>query len=512
MPRPATPMLRHREACTQLVVDDKPFLVIGGELRNSSASTPADIRRNFANVARLGLNTVLAPLTWETVEAEEGAFDFTLLDTMLHAAREGGLRLIPLWFGTYKNASSSYAPAWVKRDQDRFPRAHLAPGRSGTAISPLSADAAEADARAFAAVMRHLRDVDADRHTVIMVQVENEPGILGVARDRSPAAEEAFAGAVPAELLDGLAAIAARDGAELSRRLTLGGGPGRQAWADVFGDGAEEVFMAWHVAGFLEHVAQAGRAAYDLPLFANAWIKAGPGYKPGEYPSGGPTAEMLDVYRVAAPTLDLIAPDIYHDHFREICAAYASPRNPLLVPESRPDASAGGRLLYVLGEHRGIGLCPFAVDELTDPAHPLAETAAAVRAMVDVIAEAQARGDARAVFQQAEGETHAVDLGGVRFTASPRFPHDPAAPANAAMLLRLGDDGFIAVGQGLRIDLAPADDDGTTVELLEAFEGGYADGEWQPGRRLNGDETDHGTRVLLSRTLHVIRFRTFRYR
>ena len=206
MPGPA-PCLRADHGFTHLRVDDAPFLVIGGELHNSAASSTADIRTHFEGVAKLGLHTVLAPVAWETLEPAEGRFDFTLLDAMLDEARRQGLRLIPLWFGTYKNASSSYTPEWVKRDTARFPRAHTTPGHSGTAISPLSTQAVEADASAFAAMMRHLREREADagHHTVVMVQVENEPGILKASRDRSPEAEEAFAAEVPTELLDALA-------------------------------------------------------------------------------------------------------------------------------------------------------------------------------------------------------------------------------------------------------------------------------------------------------------------
>ena len=269
--------------------------------------------------------------------------------------------------------------------------------------------------------------------------------------------------------------------------------------------------MAWHMARYLDRVAEAGRGEYDLPLFANAWIKAGPGYKPGEYPSGGPTAEMLDVWKAAAPHLDLIAVDIYHDNFREICGQYHRPDNPLFVPESRPDASAGSRLLYVLGAHRGIGLCPFGIDDLTDPAHPLAVVARQIAAMTGTITNAQARNGTRGFLQEAEGETMAVELQGVRFTASSRFPHDPERPANAALLISLGDDEFLLLGTGLRIDLAAADTDDRTIELLHVFEGSFADDRWQPHRRLNGDETDHGTRLLLGREPQLLRFKLFSY-
>ena len=497
----------------RLLVAGEPFLVLGGEVHNSSASTANEISRSCEAVAKLGLNTVLAPVCWEDVEPEEGRFDFSLLDHLLAETRRLGLRLIPLWFATYKNASSSYAPAWVKTDTQRFPRVQTSRGKAGTTISPHAREAAEADAHAFAAVMAHLAEVDAEHRTVVMVQVQNETGLLRTARDRSPLAEEAFGEGVPADLMTALGAMPPdprerewREAWEAAGSRTEG------SWSEVFGGAAEEVFTAWHVARYVERVAAAGRAAYDVPLFTNAWIKAGPGYRAGEYPSGGPVAGVLGVWQIAAPSIDFLAPDIYQATFREVCAAYDRPGNPLLVPESPKDRSVHSRLLYVLGEHRGLGLAPFGADRMDDPGGVLARVCDQLSQMTGLVTEAQARGATRGFLQPDPHETLAATLEGHRFTARSWTGADPIGPINAALLLALGDDEYLMLGHGLRIDLDFPGDADTAVEVLEAHEGRFEEGQWRPERRLNGDETDHGLRLLLGPEPTLIRFRLYRYR
>ena len=68
-------------------------------------------------------------------------------------------------------------------------------------LSPLSRNTLDADKTAFTALMRHLKQIDDDRHTVLMIQVENESGNIGSVRDFSAEANKLFAGPVPAELL-----------------------------------------------------------------------------------------------------------------------------------------------------------------------------------------------------------------------------------------------------------------------------------------------------------------------
>ena len=277
------PHLRRQGTAIQLVVDGKPFLVRGGELGNSTASNPAYLRPFWPRFAELNMNTVLAPVYWELVEPEEGRFDFSTLDQLVADARANGMRLVLLWFGSWKNSMSCYAPAWVKRDPRRFPRASDLDGTPQEILSPFSAKNREADARAFAALQRHLSQIDEAARTVLMVQVENEIGMIPTARDHSAEADRAFGSGVPAELLAYLAAHREELAPEL-RALWLGaGGKPSGTWPEVFGSGpaGEEVFMAWHFARYTEAVAAAGKREYPLPMFVNAALIR-PGHQPGQ--------------------------------------------------------------------------------------------------------------------------------------------------------------------------------------------------------------------------------------
>jgi len=293
---------------TRLIVDGKPFTVLGGELGNSNASHVAVAKPLFAKLAAMKLNTVLVPVSWELVEPTEGKYSFKLVGDLVREARRNKLRVVLLWFGSWKNGMSSYVPAWVKADPQRFPRAEVKNGRRVEALSAFAPANMQADARAFNELMRFVRTLDAYNHTVIMVQVENEVAMIDEAADRSAAAKAAFAGQVPNELLARF--------------------PGKKpgTWDQVFGPGAaaEEMFMAWHFAVYVEGVARLGKKAYALPMLTNAALNR-PGKKPGEYPSGGPLPHLFDAWKVGAPSLDLLAPDIYMPDFTTWCDRYARP-------------------------------------------------------------------------------------------------------------------------------------------------------------------------------------------
>lgn len=244
------PHLRKQGTATQLVVGGRPFLILGGELGNSSASDLAYMEPIWAKLVRMNLNTVLAPVYWDRIELEEGRFDFTLVDALLAGARAHDLRLVLLWFGSWKNSMSCYAPLWVKADQERFPRARDQQGKGLEILSPFSEETRTADRRAFVALMRHLRDVDGQQHTVVMVQVENEIGMIPEARDYSDAANDLFAQPVPRDLTDYLQEHHDTLIPEFKKQWETGGFKTVGTWEDVFGPGlaTDEVFMAWHFA------------------------------------------------------------------------------------------------------------------------------------------------------------------------------------------------------------------------------------------------------------------------
>jgi len=327
------PHVAFDKAHGQLLVQGKPFLIRGGELSNSAAGTAEAADRVLPNLARLHLNTVLMPVAWEDIEPAEGHFDFALLDHWIAVAREQHLHVVLLWFGSWKNSTSGYAPAWVKRDTLRFPRALEANGSPTDILSPLGEKTMAADAHAFAALMHHLRDTDAAQSTVLMVQVENEVGMLGDGRDRSPAANRAFAQPVPPQLIKHLTTHLA----ELEPPLRDAFHPQGQTWSQAFGARADEVFMAWHYARYFNAVAAAGKREYSLPLYTNAQLPAFLEHA-GEYPSGGPHAELVPVYQAAAPDLDFSAPDIYWTEFESWVARYLAAQPATFVPEARLDA------------------------------------------------------------------------------------------------------------------------------------------------------------------------------
>ena len=281
---------------TELSVDGHPFLILGGELGNSSASSLDYLRPIWPKLVKMHLNTVLAPVYWDLLEPKEGTFDFTLVDSLIAGARAHQLKLVILWFGTWKNSMSCYVPAWMKTDQQRFPRATDTAGRPQEIITPFSSEALAADKAAFCALMRHIKAIDAQQHTVLMMQVENEIGMLPDARDHSSLANAAFSKAVPSRLIDYLAAHWYNQFLYITQAIWESKGrPTSGSWEDIFGKSprTDELFMAWYFGSYVEEIAKAGKAIYDIPFYVNAALNA-PGRNPGEYPSAGPLPHLVE--------------------------------------------------------------------------------------------------------------------------------------------------------------------------------------------------------------------------
>jgi beta-galactosidase GanA len=479
----------------QLMVEGEAFLMLSGELCNSSAACAEDMPGMFDRLAGLHLNTVIAPVSWELVEPEEGAWDFALVEALLVNARRCGMRLVLLWFGSWKNGKSSYAPGWVRADTERFPRVQLAPGRNCDVLSPFAPSVTAADARAFAALLGYLREADA-AGTVVMVQVENEVGILGPPRDYSPLAEAAFRENVPSALTDHLAARGAELLPEVREPWVACGALVGRPWAETFGECADEFFMAWHMASHLEAVAAAGRAEHDLPMYANAWLVQAGQTRPGRYPSGGPVSRVLDIWQAAAPHLDLLAPDLYALEFKEVCASYTRAGNPLFIPETYRDDNAAAAVFYALGEHAALGFAPFAVDNRRE-GDPLGESYAALAEVMSLLTAAQAEGRVRGFYQEGEADETQVTLAGLRIYARTTFPRERVPRPGGALLISLGGDEFLAVGYNYEFRFGTLDSTKPNLEMLQVDEGCVRGGEWVHHRRLNGDESAHGQMLPL---------------
>jgi beta-galactosidase GanA len=527
------PALRRQGSATQLVVDGQPFLIRGGELGNSSASSAAYMMPIWPKLAALNLNTVLVPVYWELIEPLEGKFDFTSVGQAIEQARKHRLHVVLLWFGSWKNSMSSYTPAWVKRDARRFPRAEVRGGRPIEALSAFSAEGLAADTRAFVALMKYLRQTDGARHTVLMVQVENEVAMVEEAADRSAVARAAFAAPVPKELVDFLIARRAKTpGPEsttptptptstssptavlpkgVMRAWTDAGARPAGTWTDLFGAGlaTDEIFMAWHFARYVEAVARAGKAEYPLPMFANAALNR-PGAKPGEYPSGGPLPHLYEVWRAGAPTIDFLAPDIYFPNFADWTARFARADNPLFVPEARNDVSSSLKVLYAIGAYQALGVSPFAIESLEPAAaSALADSYRVIGQLTPLITAHQGRGSMTAVLLDKENPSVEVSLGEFRVHLRHDYTWEWASPARlgpnwpmaAAVIINSGPREYTIAGNGVIATFTPVTPDLAPIAGISGIErieeGSFQNGKWIAGRRLNGDENHQGRQLRL---------------
>ena len=499
------PRIDHANGRYTLVVDGQPYFELGAQVGNSSA-WPEKLDTLWPKAAAMHLNTLEVPVYWQQMEPREGAFDDSLIDAAINGARAHHLRLVLLWFGTWKNGSSHYVPEWVANDTTRFPRTLT---RDGHPIDVLNANAPanlEADSKAFTHLMHHLKEIDGDQHTVIMVQVENESGSLGSVRDFSPLAQKLFNAPVPAALTTALHKPAG-------------------TWQQVFGDDADETFAAWSVSRYINAVAAAGKRELALPMYVNNWLKSPRGYPiltvPGtDYPSGGPTWNMLSVWKTAAPSIDILAPDIYVPNtgrYRIVMDQFRRPDNPLFIPETHgfghfPGSEGNARNLFLAIGAGTIGFSPFGLDAFTpeEDGKPnyeqqgLADNYALLEPISAELARLQFAGAvATAVEEPGIAQS---DLTFGDWAAQVTFPPAYSASADVTglsptaalhmgrvLVAQLGPNDFLVAGIDCRVHFRRLPVNTTTqTEFLRVEEGHYTNTTWTATRLWNGDETDAG--------------------
>ncbi len=498
-PRPI-PRLERAEGRFRLLVDGEPFLILGAQAHNSSASDPAALARFFEGVTALGANTAEAPVSWELLEPAPGRYDFRMVDELVAGARRAGVRLVVLWFASWKNGEMHYAPAWVKRDVSTYRRVVGPGGDERDILSPTCAAARDADARAFAALMRHLKSTDEAERTVILAQVENETGLMGTDRDYSDEATHLFRSAVPDALTAYLAAHRSALAPGLDAAWAKAGRRETGSWSEVFGEMASEAFSAWHIGRYVDAVAAAGRDAYPLPMYANAWLINPGDERAGRWPSGGPTVHVLDVWKAAAPHVDVLAPDFYQPRVQEIAALYARPDNPLFVPEIALSPHYAAFAFPILARFDGLGVAPFGVEarEEGETAAGLTEYARAYRVLkplLPLVARYQGTGRLHAIVQDVEPR-QVLRIGSrVALVASFPRPYELRSAIGSGSVLELAPDDLVVAGCG--IDFVVRDLDAPLVDphqwatrqpVLSIDEGTFEGERWVPGRRLNGDE------------------------
>ncbi|HEY0785957.1 MAG TPA: DUF5597 domain-containing protein [Acidobacteriaceae bacterium] len=488
-----------------LMVSGAPYLMLGGQINNSS-TWPSQMPKVWSAVDAMHLNTVEAPIYWEQLEPMPGAYNYSAVDMLLAGAREHHVHLVVLWFGTWKNGSPGYTPAWVKLDHTRFPYLVGKDGKRYFSMPPYNQALLELDKAAFVALMRHLKQAD-PQHTVLMVQVENESGVWGAARDYSAATEKLFAQPVPAPVLKAM-------------NKTEAG-----TWSEVFGEDADEYFHAYSIATYINEIAAAGKRAYPLPLYVNAALRS-PLHpsRPPSFESGGPTDDVLPLWKAAAPAIDIVAPDIYlgdYPSYTRVLELYHRPDNALFVPETG-NGEAFARYFFAAVGAQAIGWSPFGIDRTWrlpedservdgDAPSPVALNYQIVGPMQREIAALSFAGKVRGSSEDPLTHTQQLQFapeGGVparweavvSYGQGASYSSRPAPgnekPIGGALVAQLGPDEFLVTAVHARVDFAPV----TTLTGTEkpqrlwalVEEGSYLDGKWQTTRIWNGDQTDYG--------------------
>ncbi|WP_241775582.1 DUF5597 domain-containing protein [Flavobacterium sp. Root420] len=501
------PHLQKKGDKTQLMVSEKPFLVLGGELGNSSATTIESMEPIWSKLKDMNLNTVLTPVYWELIEKEEGKFDFSLVDDLILRARKEDLKLVFLWFGSWKNSMSSHAPAWVKLNQKKYPRVKDDKNKSHEILTPLSENNLKADINAFQKLMAHIKDFDQKEQTVIMIQVENEIGMLPIARDYSPLANDVFNKEVPSELLQYLQKNKEKLVPEFLEIWKKNGFKTKGNWETIFGEGlsTDEIFMAWYFSKFTNKVAQAGKDSYAIPMFVNAALNA-PEKKPGEYPSAGPLPHVMDVWKAAGNSVDFLSPDFYNPSFKHWNNLFTRQGDPLFIPEHKFDKTAPFKGLYAIGHYEAIGFSPFSIESVTDAKNePLGKIYDLVRQLTPVIEANKGLGKIDGVLLDKENQSQIIQLGNYEFT----FKHDYTLnwsdgakeetwPMTSAIIIEIAPDEFYIAGSGIVVTFKPLKDKSLNVGILKVDYGTFENKIWKTFRHFNGDQTHQGRHVRIA--------------
>lgn len=496
--------LKRTGGSVQLIVNNKPFLILGGEIGNSSSSSIDYLRPFFPHLKSMNLNTVLAPVYWEFLEPEENKFDFSLVDGMITEARKHDMKLVFLWFGTWKNSMSCYTPAWMKTNSKRFPRTYDSTGRSHEIFSVFGKETIEADKKAFAALMKHIKETDAEEHTVIMMQVENEIGMLTTAREISKTANSFYNSQVPKELSAYLLNNQQALVPELKDKWTKQGSKTKGTWTELFGNDSytEEIFQAWYYANYTNEVAAAGKKEYNLPMYVNAALPR-PGRKPGEYPSAGPLPHIMNIWQAAASSIDMLSPDFYNPDTKYWCDLYVRNSNALFVPEMRFEESCSAKALFILGHYHAIGFSPFSIENAKGKARDeLSNSYALINQLSGLILSRKWLNydgfliDKKDGVQEVQMRNYKVKISHEYSMGWNAGAKDSLWPSAGVIIIQLSENEFIIAGTGAVVTFENNDRNFVT-NLLKVDEIEIKEGKEKFIKRMNGDEDHQGRHVRI---------------
>ena len=509
------PQLKKQGNTTQLIVDGQPYLILGGELGNSTFTSVENMASVWPKLKAMNLNTVLAPVFWELIEPTEGNFDFELLDDLIEEARKKDLKLVLLWFGSWKNSMSSHAPAWVKMNDEKYPRIKDENGISHEILTPFSKQNLQADLKAFMALMAHVKEIDSQQNTVIMIQPENEIGMLPSARDYHPAANGKFNQKVPADLIRYLEKNKESLVPEFYKIWKENGFKTSGTWEEIFGKGlhTDEIFMAWYYAVFTNEIVEAGKEIYPLPMFVNAALNR-PGRKPGEYPSAGPLPHLMDVWKAGAPAVDFLSPDFYTPRFEHWNDLYTRQNNPLFIPEHRFDHTVAAKAAFAIGHYEAIGFSPFSIESKPKPEEEeLGKMYDLLDQLTPLITQNHGKNKIEGVLLDKDKQETKLTFGKYEFTVKHSYTTgwDPEArqhpddwvPAGA-VFIQTDENEFYIAGSGVVVTFKNLEDSNKKVGILKNEEGSFNNGDWKVLRHLNGDQIHQGRHIRIFRGNYVI--------
>lgn len=540
--------LDYQTSSPMLEVNGEPMWILGGELGNSTATNPDDIKTNMLLAKQGGLNTVLVPVYWDLIEPVQGSFDFSLVDAILQTANENDLKLGILWFGAWKNSMSCYAPEWVKTNSSVYSRARTSSGKPLEILSVFDPDVLKADLTAFEALLNHIKDNDHDGN-VILIQVENEIGMLEEARDYSDLANKEFSEGVPGQLIEYLKKNKETLHPSLKNKWNINGNKMSGTWKEVFGDDVftDEYFMAWNYAKYVENLTAKGKKILPVVYYVNAALNSRD-RKPGEYPSAGPLAHLKDVWHAAAPSLDFLSPDIYDTGFEQWVEQYALKDNVLFVPEVKREKANAAQAYYILGHHGALGISPFSIENGEESY--FSELSSAYQVLNELTPILINQGENKlkeGVILTAENPSKILEDNEMKITLSHFFtlPWDSRAsdknnwnPAGG-ILFNIAPGEYILAGSGLVVKFEHSSENSSDQQLGEdgfALKGesgnntlslngskriGLAkvqeikvnsDGSYTNVRTFNGDETHQGRHVRISPDEYkILHIKTYTY-
>lgn len=519
------PYLQKQGSATELIVEDTPFTILGGELSNSTFTSIESMTPVWDKLKKLNINTVLAPVFWELIEPNKGEFDFKLLDDLIIEARQNDLKLILLWFGSWKNSMSSHVPSWVKTNQETYPRVKDNTGKSHEILTPFSDNNLQADLNAFKALVQHTKEFDGNEHTIIMIQPENEIGMLPTARDYHPLANQKFSQPVPKELIKYLVTNKKELVPEFYSIWENNGFITNGSWEEIFGKGlhTDEIFMAWYFAQYTSKIIEAGKEIYPLPMFVNAALNR-PNKKPGEYPSAGPLPHLMDVWKAGCKSVDMLSPDFYFPNIKHWCDLYTRQNNILFIPEHRFDNTVAAKALFTIGHYESLGFSPFAIEQNPiEPLQPkeekLAKTYDIINQIKPILDKNKGQNRIEGILLDKDVKEVTLTFGDYEIKAShtynlgwePNSSLEEWEPSGA-IIIQNSDNEFYYAGFGLSLTFKNITNPNLNVGILKSDKGYFDKENWIVYQHLNGDQTHQGRHIRsFNDDINIQRFTLYNY-